>query len=63
MQTPFFGNYEFRGFNFKFLWHLAVPQEVLNTRVQLSNGGRWYYSIIFCKEIWSGANLIPDGSC
>ena len=53
MQTPYFGSYEFRGFSFEFLRHLAVPQEVLNTRVQLSNSG----TIHFCKEIWSGAQL------
>ena len=51
MQTPYFGSYEFRGFSFEFLRHLAVPQEVLNTRMQLSNIG----TIHFCKEIWSGA--------
>ena len=53
MQTPYFGSYEFRGFSFEFLRHLAVPQEVLNTRMQLSNSG----TIHFCKEIWSGAQL------
>ena len=53
MQTPYFGSYEFRGFSFEFLRHLAVPQEVLNTRMQLSNSG----AIHFCKEIWSGAQL------
>ena len=51
MPTPYFGSYEFRGFSFEFLRHLAVPQEVLNTCMQLSNSG----TIHFCKEIWSGA--------
>ena len=53
MQTPYFGSYEFRGFSFEYLRHLAVSQEVLNTRMQLSNSG----TIHFCKEIWSGAQL------
>ena len=53
MQTPYFGSYEFRGFSFQYLRHLVVPQEVLNTRMQLSNSG----TINFCKEIWSGAQL------